>query len=64
MNPQHLYEVTQDIETWRLNPTPDNVIMIHTGSITSPTKKSSTDNEAKKWLEIVRRDSFLWKKKP
>ena len=24
MNAQHLYEVTQDIETWRLNPTLDN----------------------------------------
>ena len=32
---------------------------IHTGSITSPTKKSATENEAKNRLETVRRESFL-----
>ena len=33
--------------------------VIQIGSITSPTKKSATDNEARNRLEIVRKDSFL-----
>lgn len=35
--------------------------MIQAGTITSPTKRSATDKEAKKRLEIVRKDSFLKK---
>ena len=34
---------------------------IHKGIITSPTKRSATDNEAKNRLEIGRRDKFLIK---
>ena len=61
MNPQHLNEVTQDIETWRLNPTPDNdpYRVYH-----KPDQKIFYGQRKQKWLEIVRRDSFLWKKKP
>ena len=33
--------------------------MIQVGAITSPTKRSATDKEAKKRLEILRKDSFL-----
>ena len=35
------------------------LITIHTGPTTSPTIKSATDNEDKKRLEVVRKDSFL-----
>ena len=32
---------------------------IQTGSLTSPTRKSATHNEARKRFEIVRKDTFL-----
>ena len=34
-------------------------LAIQIGSMTSPTKRSATDSEAKKRLEIVRNDSLL-----
>ena len=36
-----------------------NRMAIQTGSITSPTRKSATHNEAENRFEIVRKDSFL-----
>ena len=36
------------------------MMTINAGSITSPTERSATDNEAKNRLEIVRKDSFLY----
>ena len=36
-----------------------HLVVSHTGSTKIPTKKSATDSDAKKQLEIVRKDSFL-----